>query len=99
MNVVSPKKSATVGVIAILILGFLYYVFNSGEWQTGSRQIDWKAIPKKSSPPTEELHDKWIVLTTINKPTGDVKKLAEIKGWKVVVVGDTKTPKDWRLVF
>ena len=42
------------------------------------------------------MHEKWIVLTTINTPTADVKKLAGIEGWKVVVVGDTKTPADWR---
>lgn len=101
MNVVSPKKSATIGFVAVLILGSLYYLFRDQNrtkriWQTGSGHIDWKAVPKKLAPPAEELHDKWIVLTTINKPTGDVKKLAGIEGWKIVVVGDTKTPKDWR---
>jgi len=44
------------------------------------------------------MYDKWIVLTTINAPTDDLKKLADIEGWKVVVVGDTKTPADWRYV-
>uniref|UniRef100_A0A069DNC8 Conserved uncharacterized protein n=1 Tax=Clytia hemisphaerica TaxID=252671 RepID=A0A069DNC8_9CNID len=42
-----------------------------------------------------EKHDKWIVITSINPPTEDVKKLAKIPGWKVVMVGDTKSPKDW----
>jgi hypothetical protein len=41
------------------------------------------------------MGDKWIVVTTINYPTEAVKKLANIEGWKVVVVGDKKTPKDW----
>lgn len=58
--------------------------------------INWNEIPRKSSPPVEEMHEKWIVITTINAPTDDVKKLADIEGWKVVVVGDTKTPVDWR---
>lgn len=58
--------------------------------------INWNEIPRGSSPSVEEMHEKWIVLTTINAPTDDVKKLAEIEGWKVVVVGDTKTPVDWR---
>ena len=58
--------------------------------------IDWKKVPRKPSPSNEDMHDKWIVLTTINSPTEDVKKLAKIDGWKVVVVGDTKTPADWR---
>lgn len=41
-------------------------------------------------------HDKWIVITTINDPTDQVRKLAATKsGWKVVVVGDLATPPDW----
>lgn len=58
--------------------------------------INWNEIPRRSSPPVEEMHEKWIVLTTVSAPTDDVRKLAEIEGWKVVVVGDTKTPVDWR---
>ena len=61
--------------------------------------INWNKIPRKSPPPAEEMHEKWIVVTTINSPTADVKKLAGIEGWKVVVVGDTKTPEDWRYVY
>ncbi|CAF0977024.1 unnamed protein product [Didymodactylos carnosus] len=40
---------------------------------------------------------KWIVITSINPPTAAIKKLSRIKGWSVVLVGDTKTPKDWAL--
>ena len=60
------------------------------------KDINWKEIPRKPAPPANEMHDKWIVITTINSPTADVKKLAGIEGWKVVVVGDTKSPADWR---
>lgn len=42
-------------------------------------------------------YDKWIVVTTIQHPTDPVKKLASIPGWRLVVVGDKKTPKDWHL--
>ena len=61
-----------------------------------NKDVNWKEIPRKPAPPAEEMNDKWIVLTTVNSPTEDVKKLAAIEGWKVVVVGDTKTPADWR---
>lgn len=54
----------------------------------------WKGL--ETRPPPHMVHDKWIVLTTINHPTDDVKKLANIPGWKVVVVGDTKSPSNWR---
>ena len=60
------------------------------------KEINWKEIPRKPAPPAGEMHDKWIVITTINSPTADVKKLAGIEGWRVVVVGDTKSPADWR---
>jgi hypothetical protein len=40
---------------------------------------------------------KWIVVTTINYPSPALKKLAALKDWHLVVVGDEKTPKDWKL--
>jgi hypothetical protein len=43
----------------------------------------------------EGAHSKWVVVTTINPPTPTIKRLAALPGWRVVVLGDTKTPKDW----
>lgn len=40
---------------------------------------------------------KFIVITSINKPTKAIAEFAKWKGWQVVVVGDKKTPKDWHL--
>jgi len=40
--------------------------------------------------------DKWVVITTIRSPTDAIRILAKQPGWKVVVVGDVKTPKTWR---
>ena len=42
-----------------------------------------------------EKHDKWIVVTTVHAPTPAMKALAQIPGWKMVVIGDKKTPHDW----
>lgn len=42
--------------------------------------------------------NKWIVVTTINRPTKAIHKIAELvasSGWRCVVVGDKKTPADW----
>ena len=58
--------------------------------------MNWADIPIREKPAANLMHDKWIVITTINYPTSDVKKLASIPGWKVVIVGDTKSPKNWR---
>lgn len=44
---------------------------------------------------SQEHHDKWYIITTINKPTEVLKKLSKLKGWHGLVVADKKTPKDW----
>jgi STELLO glycosyltransferases len=44
--------------------------------------------------------EKWIVVTTIQYPTNAMKHLsnyASTNGWKLLVIGDKKTPKDWYL--
>lgn len=41
--------------------------------------------------------DKWIVVTTIHPPSLALKKLASLKDWHLVVVGDKKTPENWQL--
>lgn len=37
---------------------------------------------------------KYIVTTTINKPTESIIKFADLSGWGLIVVGDKKTPHD-----
>jgi len=39
---------------------------------------------------------KFIVITTIFSPTEAVKKFSRFKDWQLIVVGDKKTPKDWK---
>ena len=40
---------------------------------------------------------KYIVCTSINKPTLAVKKFDQMKDWNLVIVGDKKTPKNYKL--
>jgi hypothetical protein len=40
---------------------------------------------------------KIIVSTSINNPTEAIKKFDEISGWDLIVVGDHKTPKNYKL--
>jgi hypothetical protein len=40
---------------------------------------------------------KFIVTTTINKPTKAIRKFDEMKGWSLIVSGDLKTPKSYKL--
>jgi hypothetical protein len=39
--------------------------------------------------------NKYIVTTTINAPTLATKRFANMKDWKLIVVGDLKTPHAW----
>jgi hypothetical protein len=40
---------------------------------------------------------KFIIITSIFKPSEAVRKFAKFKDWQVVVVGDKKTPQDWQV--
>ena len=40
---------------------------------------------------------KFIVCTSINKPTLAVKKFDSMKDWELVIVGDKKTPRNYKL--
>src|SRR3989338_2120725 len=39
-----------------------------------------------------------IVITSINKPTKAIKKIGKLKNFITIIVGDKKTPKDWRVI-
>ena len=63
--------------------------------------IPWDEFKSSHPLPTvdkKDMHDKWLVVTTISEPTEDVKKLAKIEGWRLLVVGDKKTPEGWKYV-
>lgn len=40
---------------------------------------------------------KYIVITSIFAPSKAVKRFSKIPGWQLIVVGDRKTPQDWKL--
>jgi hypothetical protein len=49
--------------------------------------IRWEEMSKKS---------KFIIITTINKPSESIIEFCNWSEWQVVVVGDRKTPTDWK---
>ena len=67
--------------------------------ETHSKSLSTTGVPPlgKSSPDARPYSDKWIVITTIQLPTDAVRTMAAQAGWKVVAVGDQKTPADWQL--
>jgi predicted AlkP superfamily pyrophosphatase or phosphodiesterase len=40
--------------------------------------------------------DKWIVITTINYPTEQVRRYSQMSDWRLIVVADRKTHIDWQ---
>ena len=64
-------------------------------WLKIGRDVDWSKIQQRPKPDKKEIHDRWIVVTSVASPTDQVKKLSKIKEWQLVVVADIKTPKDW----
>lgn len=60
--------------------------------------IKWNEILWRFFFLVEEMYEKWIVIIIINVLIDDVKKLVDIEGWKIVVVGDIKILIDWRYV-
>ncbi|CAF2123655.1 BnaA03g19610D [Brassica napus] len=63
-------------------------------------QIKWSSIqvlPDKTSPYASFLTEKWIVVSVTKYPTEELKGLVKIRGWQVLAVGNSMTPKDWSL--
>ncbi|XP_048258260.1 probable glycosyltransferase STELLO1 isoform X1 [Haliotis rufescens] len=94
--------------LILLCVGCLFVIAINVSWPSTLLLQMLRNYPNVSSNiiSNRDLHDRaekykhisgerWIVLTTISYPTPDVKFLANITGWKVVVVGDKKTPRDW----
>nr|GMD85701.1 probable glycosyltransferase STELLO2 [Ipomoea batatas] len=63
-------------------------------------KINWNNIPAirdKSSPYANFRSEKWIVVSVSDYPSDSLEKLAKLKGWQLLAVGNSKTPKDWSL--
>ncbi|XP_046549461.1 probable glycosyltransferase STELLO1 [Haliotis rubra] len=56
---------------------------------------DNRRLPDSGRILNGKFSDKWIVTTATAAPNDNVKFLAQIPGWKVVVVGDRKSPSQW----
>lgn len=52
-------------------------------------------VSKKVTKFTGTNKDKWIIVTSVNEPTEQIRKLASIKEFQLLVVGDTKTNQAW----
>ncbi|CAN8286950.1 unnamed protein product [Cochlearia groenlandica] len=68
--------------------------------QSRRPQINLKSIKPlsdKTSPYANFLTEKWIVVSVTKYPTEELKGLVKIRGWQVLAIGNSITPKDWSL--
>ncbi|KAL5745575.1 hypothetical protein ACOSP7_026721 [Xanthoceras sorbifolium] len=62
--------------------------------------IKWNSITPitdRSSVYSKFRSEKWIVVSVEKYPSDALKKLVRIKGWQVLAMGNSRTPKDWSL--
>lgn len=91
------KIAALVGILILVYYKFIY--LREPSWDSLSAdELDNINLIGRLEVKDIQKHDKWIVLTTIQAPTLAIQMLAELKDWRLVVVGDRKTPKNWRYV-
>ncbi|KAI3472194.1 hypothetical protein Pfo_029682 [Paulownia fortunei] len=63
-------------------------------------QINWNSINRivdKSTPFSSFRMEKWIVVSVSDYPSDSLRKMTKIKGWQVLAIGNSRTPKDWNL--
>lgn len=63
-------------------------------------QINWnsiKSIADKTSPYANFRSEQWIVVSVSSYPSDALKKMVKIKGWQVLAIGNSRTPRDWSL--
>ena len=87
-------------VIIFTILIFLNYsMIRANSPVTFEKKIIGTIYKKDSIKPNLqiELINNWIVVTSINEPTEQIKKLSKIKDFQLLVVADKKTPLKWTL--
>ncbi|GKV27579.1 hypothetical protein SLEP1_g36739 [Rubroshorea leprosula] len=63
-------------------------------------RINWNSIAPisdKSSPYANFRSERWIVVSVSDYPSDSLKRMVKIRGWQVLAVGNSRTPKDWSL--
>ncbi|CAL5330731.1 unnamed protein product [Camellia sinensis] len=63
-------------------------------------EIHYNSIPPildNSSPFSSFRSDQWVVISVSHYPSDSLVNLVKMKGWQVLAVGNSRTPKDWSL--
>ncbi|GMJ02334.1 STELLO1 [Hibiscus trionum] len=63
-------------------------------------QINWnsvKPIADRTSPYANFRSEQWIIVSVSSYPSDALQKMVKIKGWQVLAIGNSRTPRDWSL--
>ncbi|XP_039010848.1 probable glycosyltransferase STELLO2 isoform X2 [Hibiscus syriacus] len=63
-------------------------------------QINWnsiKPIADKTSPYANFRSEQWVVVSVSSYPSDALQKMVKIKGWQVLAIGNSRTPRNWSL--
>ncbi|KAF3666552.1 hypothetical protein T459_13634 [Capsicum annuum] len=63
-------------------------------------RINWNNVPVITDMGTRYANfrsEKWIVVSVSDYPSNSIRKLGRIKGWQVLAIGNSRTPKDWNV--
>ncbi|XP_055898711.1 uncharacterized protein LOC106078818 [Biomphalaria glabrata] len=90
----TTTRKLFVGLLLVCLVGILYVNVFSVEMRFSETDI-LPPLKRTKNATHVAPFEKWIVVTSIHPPTDDVKYLAQLPGWRVVVVGDVKSPANW----
>ncbi|EFO83181.1 hypothetical protein CRE_12970 [Caenorhabditis remanei] len=94
MKLIQLKKILLLIICSSSFFITIYWSATNGIKNSGST----RSSPDRIIPVADvKKGNKWIVVTSVNYPTEDVKRLSSFEEWNLVVVADTKTPVDWKL--
>jgi hypothetical protein len=92
---IAPTSATRTKVLSAVVLGLGLLVVVAARLGGGGGGVS----DRKEEAEESARYDKWVVITSIQSPTSDVKKMcafaAQALDVNMVVVADTKTPTDW----
>ncbi|KAF2289407.1 hypothetical protein GH714_035991 [Hevea brasiliensis] len=62
--------------------------------------INWNHIPPIADTASTYANfrtERWIIVSVSDYPSDSLKKLVKIKGWQLLAIGNSKSPRDWAL--
>ncbi|XP_021893373.1 probable glycosyltransferase STELLO2 [Carica papaya] len=105
-------STIVVFIVTVAIFFFLYNSTDTASFlrfQSQSTQslksvtlpkINWNSIrpvADTSSPYSNFRSEKWVVVSVSGYPTDALRAMVKMRGWQVLAIGNSRTPKDWNL--